>query len=245
MGRHLRSGLLALAVLIAGLSLGADGQERTAPRSRGTSRLPNAEPPSLDLQWSTALATQQIGWHLYETLYTLDRDYNPIPLLAEGHTVSDGGRRYTITLRRGVRFHDGREMTSADVVASLQRWGRVSTIGKLFWSSVVSVDPSGPYAVTLSLKEASHSLVSALARPTNAAAIHPKEVIAAAGAGQIREFIGTGPFRFVEHRPDRHTRVARSTGTRHGPSRPTATAAGVPRSSTRSCSSRFPKRPFA
>ena len=213
MGRHLRSGLLALAVLIAGWSLGADGQERTAPRSGGILKVAlNAEPPSLDLQWSTALATQQIGWHLYETLYTLDRDYNPIPLLAEGHTVSDGGRRYTITLRRGVRFHDGREMTSADVVASLQRWGRVSTIGKLFWSSVVSVDPSGPYAVTLSLKEASHSLVSALARPTNAAAIHPKEVIAAAGAGQIREFIGTGPFRFVEHRPDRHTRVARFDG---------------------------------
>ena len=125
MGRHLRSGLLALAVLIAGWSLGADGQERTVPRSGGILKVAlNAEPPSLDLQWSTALATQQIGWHLYETLYTLDRDYNPIPLLAEGHTVSDGGRRYTITLRRGVRFHDGREMTSADVVASLQRWGR-------------------------------------------------------------------------------------------------------------------------
>ncbi|HSC20383.1 MAG TPA: cytochrome c-type biogenesis protein CcmH, partial [Solirubrobacterales bacterium] len=41
------------------------------------------------------------------------------------------------------------------------------------------------------------------------AAIHPKEIIAAAGDGQIKEFIGTGPYRFVEHRPDRHIKLAR------------------------------------
>ncbi len=205
--------LLVLAVLLAACPGGAVGQDRLAPRTGGVLKVAlNAEPPSLDLQWSTSLTTQQIAWHLYETLYTLDRQYNPIPLLAEGHTVSDDGRHYTIRLRRGVRFHDGREMTSADVVASLQRWGRVSTIGKLLWSSVVSVDPAGPYAVTLGLKEASHSLLSTLARPVNAAAIHPKEVIAAAGSGPIREFVGTGPFRFVEHRPDRHVRLARFDG---------------------------------
>jgi ABC-type transport system substrate-binding protein len=99
-------------------------QERVAPRKGGVLKVAlNAEPPSLDLQWSTSLTTQQIGWQIYETLYTLDRQYNPIPLLAEGHTVSEGGRQYAIRLRRGVRFHNGREMTSADVVASLRRWG--------------------------------------------------------------------------------------------------------------------------
>ena len=140
-----RWGLLVFTALAAGCPQGAGSQERAAPRTGGVLKVAlNAEPPSLDLQWSTSLTTQQIGWHLYETLYTLDRQYNPIPLLAEGHTVSDDGRQYTIRLRRGVRFHDGREMTSADVVASLQRWGRVSAIGKLFWSSVVSVDPVRP-----------------------------------------------------------------------------------------------------
>ena len=112
-------GLLVLTALVAGWPGGAGAQERGAPRTGGVLKVAlNTEPPSLDLQWSTSLTTQQIGWHLYETLYTLDRQYNPIPLLAEGHTVSDDGRQYTIRLRRGVRFHDGREMTSADVVAS-------------------------------------------------------------------------------------------------------------------------------
>ena len=47
------------------------------------------------------------------------------------------------------------------------------------------------------------------AGPNNGAVIYPKEVIDAAGDGQIKEFIGTGPYRFVEHRPDRHIKLAR------------------------------------
>src|SRR5262245_24500445 len=43
--------------------------------------------------------------------------------LAEGHALADGGRRCTITLRKGVRFHNGKELTAIDVVASLNRWG--------------------------------------------------------------------------------------------------------------------------
>ena len=88
------------------------------------------EAPTLDLHATTAVITQQITWHMYETLYTLDRNFATIPMLAEGHTVSDGGRRFTIKLRRGVKFHNGKDMTAADVVASLNHWGRISTIGK-------------------------------------------------------------------------------------------------------------------
>ena len=69
------------------------------------------EPPSLDLHATTAVITQQITWHVLETLYTYDKNFNPIPMLAEGHTVTDGGRRYTIALRKGVKFHTGKEMT--------------------------------------------------------------------------------------------------------------------------------------
>ena len=202
-------GCVVLALLAIG-GLAAVAQEGETPRTGGILKVAlNAEPPSLDLQSSTSLTTQQIGWHMYETLYTLDRQYNPIPLLAEGHSVSEGGRQYTIRLRRGVHFHNGREMTAADVVASLQRWGRVSAVGKLIWSSILDVTPAGPYAVTLSLREPSHSLLSVLARPVNAAAIYPREVVEASGDRPIREFIGTGPFRLVEHRPDQYVRLAR------------------------------------
>ena len=53
------------------------------------------EPPMLDTYTTTATIAYQIAWHVMETLYTYDRQYAPIPHLAEGHTVADGGRRYT------------------------------------------------------------------------------------------------------------------------------------------------------
>jgi len=167
------------------------------------------EPPTLDMHWTTAVITQQIMWHVYETLYTYDKNYAPIPLLAEGHTVSDKGRRYTITLRRGVRFHTGKEMRAPDVVASLGRWGLVSTIGKALWKDVEGVEARDPYTVVIRLREPSGSLIFGLGRPSNGAAIYPREVVEAAGDGQIKDYVGTGPFRFVEHKSDRYIKVAR------------------------------------
>ncbi|HEV8436636.1 MAG TPA: ABC transporter substrate-binding protein [Methylomirabilota bacterium] len=198
--------VLASLVMLAGLPAAA----QDTPRTGGVLRAAMiGEPPSLDLHWTTAVITQQITWHVYETLYTYDREFTPIPMLAEGHTVSDGGRRYTLQLRKGVRFHNGKEMTSADVVASLTRWGRMATPGKALWKNVEAVEARDPYIVVVHLKEPSGSFLYGLAGYNNGAAVYPKEVIDAVGDGQIKEFIGTGPYRFVEHRPDRHIKLVR------------------------------------
>ncbi len=198
---------IVLALTLA-LAPAAAAQEQ--PKIGGVLRVGMiGEPPSLDLHWTTAVITQQITWHIYEMLYTYDRSFNPIPLLAEGHTVADGGRRYTIRLRRGVKFHNGKEMTSADVVASLNRWGRMAGPGKLLFKNVEALEAKDPYTVVVHMKAPSGVLFSALARPNNGAAVYPKEVVDAAGDKQVRDFIGTGPFRFVEHKPDRHIKLAR------------------------------------
>lgn len=201
--------LLSLA-LTAAVSLAPPAVAQETPRVGGVLKAAMiGEPPTLDLHWTTAVITQEITFHIYEGLFTYDANFAPIPMLAESSVMAPDGRRYTITLRRGVRFHTGKEMTSADVVASLTRWGKVATNGKAVWRAVEAVEAKDPYTVVIHLKEPSGSLLYALASPNNGAAIHPKEVIAAAGDGQIREFIGTGPYRFVEHRPDRHIKVAR------------------------------------
>jgi peptide/nickel transport system substrate-binding protein len=205
----MRTKALVLSLLCA-VALAGPVLAQETPRVGGVLKAAMiGEPPSLDLHWTTAVITQQITWHVYEGLYTYDRNFNPIPMLAEGHTITDGGRRYTITLRKGVKFHNGKEMTSADVVASLQRWGKMSTPGKLLWKDVEDVTAQDPYTVVIHLKAPSGSLLYGLGRPNNGAAIYPREVIAAAGDGQLKEVIGTGPFRFVEHKPDRHIRLAR------------------------------------
>ena len=90
--RHAIPGLavaLALTVLLGG-PLAVDAQE--APRAGGVLKAAMiGEPPSLDLHWTTAVITQQISWHIYETLLTYDRNYTPVPLLAEGATAPTAG----------------------------------------------------------------------------------------------------------------------------------------------------------
>jgi peptide/nickel transport system substrate-binding protein len=199
-----------IALVVAPLVLAAVAHAQDTPRTGGVFKAAVVgEPPTLDLHQTTATLTQQITWHMYENLYTLDRELNPIPLLAEGHVVDEGGRRWTITLRKGVRFHNGKELTSADVVASLKRWSRVATISKTLWSNIEDVAAKDPYTVVFALKEPSGVLLHHLARLGSGPAIYPKEVIDASGDGPLKEFIGTGPFRLVEHKSDRHVRLAR------------------------------------
>ena len=205
----MRIAVVALAAVLA-LAIPAFAQPAEQPRAGGVFRVATiGEPPTLDLHTTTATIVQQITWHFYETLFTYDAQYNPIPLLVDTHTVTDNGRTYVFRLRRGVKFHNGKELTAADVVASLKRWGRLATPGKQFWKNVEGVEAKDAATVTMYLKDSSGALLMGLARPNNGAVIYPKEIVDAAGDNPVKEYIGTGPYRFVEHKPDRHVRVAR------------------------------------
>jgi peptide/nickel transport system substrate-binding protein len=195
--------LLAVFVLAPAV---AHAQE--TPRMGGVLKVATiGEPPTLDIPMSTATQVFEIMRHVNEGLFTYDRNWNPIPHLAQSYTLTDGARRYTIALRRGVRFHNGREMAAADVVPSLRRWGTVASVGKGLWKNVEAIEARDPYTVVIFLKQPSASFIFGLSEPH--AAIYPRESLEAAGDGSLKEFIGTGPYRFVEHRPDRHIRLTR------------------------------------
>ena len=196
------------AVLVLGCVAPVPSAAQDTPRTGGVLKVAIVgEPPSLDIPLTTATLTYELMWHVNESLFAYDKGFLPIPHLAEGDVISDRGLKHTITLRRGVRFHNGKEMTSADVVPSLKRWGAKASVGKQLWTNVESIEATGPYMVVIALKQPSASLLFGLSEPH--AAIYPKESIEAAGDGTLKEFIGTGPFRFVEHRPDRHIKLAR------------------------------------
>ena len=89
------------------------------------------EPPTLDPMESPADVVGIISQHIFETLYTWGDGWKVVPLLAASDAeVSADGKTYTIPLRTGVKFHDGSDMTSEDVKASLERWMRVAQRGK-------------------------------------------------------------------------------------------------------------------
>src|SRR5262249_4225983 len=136
----------------------------------------------------------------------------PVPQLAEGHETLDGGKRYLIRLRKGVRFHNGKELEAADVVASLRRWGAVSSTGKTIFKGVEAIEAKGPSTVEIRLREPSVILPVVLGAIGPFAAIYPKEIVDASGEGPLKELVGTGAFRVAEHRPDRHVKLVRFDG---------------------------------
>jgi peptide/nickel transport system substrate-binding protein len=166
------------------------------------------EPPTLDPVLYTSDSSSIITQHFYETLYTFTRNWEIAPLLASALPVaSEDGKTITIALRQGVLFHDGRTMTPADVVASLARWARVSPRGKLAGAVIESIEPLGDDAVQIRMSTPFAPLLTLLATNNAAAVIMPAELNDT--DEPVTEFIGTGPYRLLERRPDQFTRVVR------------------------------------
>ena len=169
------------------------------------------EPPSLDVHVGTATIAATIGQHMFETLYAFDSTYEPQPLLATGEKLEDGDRTIIISLRQGVKFHNGKELTSKDVVASLKRWADYGARGKLLMENAVSVEATGEYQVTLKLSEPNGAWKSMLAFPNGGPVIYPAEIVSAAGGNPIapENYVGTGPFRFKEWRANRYVELVK------------------------------------
>jgi peptide/nickel transport system substrate-binding protein len=167
------------------------------------------EPPTLDPMDSTADVVGMITQHIFETLYTWGTGWRIVPLLAAADPeISADGKTYTIPLRVGVKFHDGSTMTSADVLASLNRWMAVAVRGHQTKDYVDAITTPDANTIRIALKEPFAPLLSLLSLETSAAIILP----AGKQAQTMTDYIGTGPFRFAEHMPDRYIRLRRFDG---------------------------------
>lgn len=203
-------GALAVTGSLVGLGGLPMGEALAAPAKGGAANLAMVgEPQGLDPMTSTADLVGTIMQHVYEPLFTFDANWAIAPMLAESlPSVSKDGLTYTIALRKGVKFHNGRDMAADDVVASLERWMAVSPRGKAVGKEVATLVAKGPNSIELKLKNPYAPLLAQLALPSGMAAIMAKESI----APQIKDFIGTGPYQFKERRPDQFTVLTRFDG---------------------------------
>ncbi|QTF10333.1 ABC transporter substrate-binding protein [Brenneria izadpanahii] len=161
------------------------------------------EPPTLDQMQTPTDLVGMISQHIYETLYTFDDKWQPKPLLAaDMPMLSEDGLTYTIPLRKGVTFHDGSAMTSADVVASLQRWEKINSKGKQVADYIDSVSANGGDTVIVKLKSRYSPLLATLSQ---AAIIMPAAKI----QDTLTEFVGTGPYMLKERKPDQYIQLVR------------------------------------
>lgn len=165
------------------------------------------EPPTLDPMASTADLVGIITQHIYETLYTFAEDWTATPLLAaDMPQISEDGLTYTIPLRTGVTFHDGSEMNSADVVASLERWMRIASRGKQADAVIETVAATDDATITITLNTPYAPLLSLLSLNNAAAIIIPEEN---AAQDPLEAYVGTGPYRLEARVPDQYIQLVR------------------------------------
>lgn len=150
---------------------------------------------------------------IFETLYALDAGNIPQPALATSAEVSSDGLTWTFQLRPGVKFHNGQDFTSADVVASYARFLNVGRMAPLFKNNgSAEFVATGPLTVEARLTEPYGAFLEAVAAMSGSFIMLP-EAIATANVENadltIPEHIGTGPYKVQEFIPDNRTVLVR------------------------------------
>jgi peptide/nickel transport system substrate-binding protein len=195
---------MILGMLLSGCTTGGNsgsgtGSSDGAPKSGGILRVATTADavgfdPHLVSAYSSALVIEQA----YNSLLKLDQDLKLVNDLAESYEVSGDGMVYTFKLHKGVKFHNGREMTAADVKYSLERVKDPTSPRAYTLEPVASIDVVDDYTVKLSLSKPFAPLLVNLAG--GLMAIVPKETVEKHGDLQ-NVMDGTGPFKLKEYVP--------------------------------------------
>ncbi|WDA12495.1 ABC transporter substrate-binding protein [Paracoccus marcusii] len=152
----------------------------------------------LDPVITTAHITRNHAYMIYDVLIAQDSDFQPQPQMADW-TISDDQLTYTFTLRDGLTFHDGAPVTAADAVASLQRWGQKDAGGQVIMDRTASLEATDDKTITWTLTEPFVPMLDVLSKQSALPPfIMPARVAETSADEAITEYVGSGPFRFVE-----------------------------------------------
>src|SRR6516165_4672346 len=163
---------------------------------------------NVDLHLTTHYVSRVALLNVYEMLYTLGEDLSIQPMLADKHPISADALTYTITVRRGVKFHNGKVMDAKDVASTLNRMkhqGCRSAEFKALVKEVVAADAS---TVRITLTNPSGVFLANLANVICPVVIYPEGEVEKQG-GAITRPVGTGPYEFVEWKKDAYMRLRR------------------------------------
>src|SRR5262249_31617224 len=106
---------------------------------------------------------------------------------------------YTLTLRDGLKWHDGSPVTAEDCVASLKRWSKNETMGQTLMDFTASLEATDDRTITLKLKEPYGLVLESIGKPSSVVPfMMPRRLAETPVSQQIPEQIGSGPFKFVK-----------------------------------------------
>ena len=161
--------------------------------------VPQANLTSLDPVWTTATVTRNFALMVYETLYGRDSAFNPQPLMVQDHVIDNDGKRWTMTLRDGLVWHDGTPVLARDCLASLQRWLKRDAVAQIFDARVDAIEAPDDKTLVWRLKKPFPLLAHFLSKVQPSPVMMPERIASTTDPfKQVAEIVGSGPFRFLK-----------------------------------------------
>lgn len=191
--RGLRVSAVAIAALLIATGCSADngGGDVDAPELRFAL---DSDVPNLVTPQNQGSASMMLNSVLHRGLVQYDADGQVVPALAEDWEDEDA-TVFTFTLREGLTFHDGSELTSEDVKATLEHMIYPDNVAKLYPAArgIESIETPDDLTVIVNLEAPDAAFLSYLADVSGA--ILPSEEVGSEGP----TYNGAGPFQFVSH----------------------------------------------
>ncbi len=162
------------------------------------------DPQGLDPQRTAAVATFNITGNIYDTLLSITPDWQIQPRLAESYAVSPDGKEITFKLRKGVKFHNGREMKAADVKFSFERLKGEGSPKAGDYKNITTIEVVDDYTVKFTTASVDVELPKAFIYPWTA-------IVPAEAADNLKTNpVGTGAYKFVEWIPQQQVILTRN-----------------------------------
>ncbi|KGE02001.1 MULTISPECIES: ABC transporter substrate-binding protein [Rhizobium/Agrobacterium group] len=204
--------LTLLPALLAGISAaamiaapaGAQEIKRGGNLRIGISQMaPSPDPvvTTFGVNWGTS-------YIVCEGLFGLDEKWTPQPMLADSFKYSDDGLKLTVVLRSGLKFHSGAPLTSADVVASLNRFRESAGIGASLKATTKSIKAVDDKTVEFELASPSPILPGLLAG-AQSAIMSAKSLEGASATVGTKGLDCTGPYTLTSYQPDQGAKLTR------------------------------------
>lgn len=188
--------LLLSAIMVMSLAACGGSNETSAPDAPDNAEavartdlnmITQVEPDSLDPQATTMQYAYQVLENLNATLLERDATGKIVPALAESYTIDETGTVYTFTLKQGVKFQNGEELTADDIVYTFERGANLTD-----FAPVESVEALGEYEAAIKLKAPNAPFTASLTKVSMS--ILNREATEAAGDGFARKPVGCGPY---------------------------------------------------
>lgn len=157
--------------------------------------VPQADLANPDPIWTTATVAINNGYMIFDTLYGIDDSLTSRPQMCAGHEVSSDELTWTFTLRDGLKFHDNEPVRAIDCTTSLTRWWVKDPFGQYLASLTNEVKPLDDKRLQISLKQPFRQMLYALGAEN--CFMMPERMAKTPASEQIKEYVGSGPFRFL------------------------------------------------